>query len=85
MDTVDLKDLQLGDEVYVIYHNPHTPSVSNVKPAEIVQHPKDPNALALFLNDTFHTIEDDDALFHSESDATSAYNQMYQDEIDNYF
>ncbi len=85
METVDPKDLQLGDEVYVIYHNPHTPSVSNVKPAEIVQHPKDPNALALFLNDTFHTIEDDDALFHSESDATSAYNQMYQDEIDNYF
>ena len=85
MDTVYPKDLQLGDEVYVIYHNPHTPSVSNVKPAEIVQHPKDPNALALFLNDTFHTIEDDDALFQSESDATSAYNQMYQDEINNYF
>ncbi|MCE4047831.1 MULTISPECIES: transcriptional regulator SplA domain-containing protein [Bacillaceae] len=85
MDTLDPKDLQLGDEVYVIYHNPHTPSVSNVKPAEIVQHPKDPNALALFLNDTFHTIEDDDALFHSESDAENAYNQMYQDEIDNYF
>jgi len=85
MDTLDPKDLQLGDEVYVIYHNPHTPTVSNVKPAEIVQHPKDPNALALFLNDTFHTIEDDDALFHSESDAENAYNQMYQDEIDNYF
>ena len=80
MNTIDPKDLKVGDEVYVIYHNPHTPTVSNVKPAEIVQHPKDPNAVALFLNDTFHTIEDDDALFESENDATNAYETMYQDQ-----
>jgi len=80
MDTIDPKDLNLGDEVYVIYHNPHTPTVSSVKPAEIVPHPKDPNAVALFLNDTFHTIEDDDALFHSEEAAKNAYETMYLDQ-----
>ncbi|WP_445487092.1 transcriptional regulator SplA domain-containing protein [Niallia sp. 03133] len=78
MDTITLKDIKLGDEVFVIYHNPHTPTVANIKPAEIVSHPKNPQALALFLNDTFHTIEDDDALFQSESAAQSAYEQMYE-------
>lgn len=73
MDTIDPKDLKNGDEVYVIYRNPHVPSVSNIKAAEIVQHPKDPNALALFLNETFHVIEDDDALFSSQEAAEKAY------------
>jgi transcriptional regulator of the spore photoproduct lyase operon len=73
LDMVDPKDLKNGDEVFVIYRNPHVPSVSNIKAAEIVQHPKDPNSLALFLNETFHVIEDDDALFTSQSAAEKAY------------
>lgn len=73
MDMVDPKDLKNGDEVFVIYRNPHVPTVSNVKAAEIVQHPKDPNSLALFLNETFHVIEDDDALFTSQAAAEKAY------------
>ncbi|HAF0292540.1 TPA: transcriptional regulator [Salmonella enterica subsp. enterica serovar Typhimurium var. 5-] len=73
MDIIDPKDLKNGDEVYVIYRNPHVPSVSNIKAAEIVQHPKDPNSLALFLNETFHVIEDDDALFASHAAAEQAY------------
>jgi transcriptional regulator of the spore photoproduct lyase operon len=77
MDTIDPKEVKPGDEVYVIYNNPHTPTVSNVMPAEIVQHPKDPNRTALFLHETFHTIEDDDALFSSEETATDAYNELY--------
>ncbi|MBG9657743.1 transcriptional regulator [Cytobacillus firmus] len=60
---MDPKKVKTGDEVYVIYHNPHTPSVANVRPAEIVPHPKDPNAVALFLNESFHSIEEDDAYF----------------------
>lgn len=73
MDMVDPKDLKNGDEVFVIYRNPHVPTVSNIKAAEIVQHPKDPNSLALFLNETFHVIEDDDALFTSQAAAEKAY------------
>lgn len=70
---VDPNDLKNGDEVFVIYRNPHVPTVSNIKAAEIVQHPKDPNSLALFLNETFHVIEDDDALFTSQAAAEKAY------------
>ncbi|HYK72447.1 MAG TPA: transcriptional regulator SplA domain-containing protein [Pseudoneobacillus sp.] len=79
METIDPKDVKAGDEVYIIYHNPHTPTVANIKPAEIVQHPKDPNKLALFLNESFHLIEEDDALFSSEASAEKAFNDMYSD------
>jgi transcriptional regulator of the spore photoproduct lyase operon len=77
METIEPNQLKQGDEVFVIYHNPHVPSVANVKAAEIVQHPKDPNALALFINETFHVIEDDDALFVNEDDAKKAYDEAF--------
>jgi transcriptional regulator of the spore photoproduct lyase operon len=79
MDMIDITNAKPGDEVYVIYRNPHVPSVANIKAAEIVQHPKDPNALALFLNETFHVIEDDDALFTSSESATRAYEDHFFD------
>lgn len=75
---VELNNLTPEDEVFVIYRNPHVPSVANIKAAEIVQHPKDPNQLALFINDTFHVIEDDDALFNSAEDAEKAYEELYK-------
>ncbi|ALC92095.1 transcriptional regulator [Bacillus sp. FJAT-18017] len=77
MDIIDPQNLKAGDEVFVIYNNPHTPTVSNIRPAEIVPHPKDPNALALFINETLHVIEDDDALFTSEAAAEKAFNDHY--------
>jgi transcriptional regulator of the spore photoproduct lyase operon len=80
MDTLDPTQIQSGDEVYVIYRNPHVPSVANIKAAEIVPHPKDANALALFINETFHTIEDDDALFANEEAAKLAYEDVYGSE-----
>ncbi|MFJ7745603.1 transcriptional regulator SplA domain-containing protein [Peribacillus sp. NPDC097295] len=81
MDVINAKEVQVGDEVFVIYNNPHVPTVSNVRAAEVVQHPKDPNAVALFLNDTFHTIEDDDALFSSEAAAEQAYSNFINDQL----
>jgi transcriptional regulator of the spore photoproduct lyase operon len=78
MEMIEVNNLNPGDEVFVIYRNPHVPSVSNIKAAEIVQHPKDPNQLALFINDTFHVIEDDDAFFHSAEDAEKAYEEIYK-------
>jgi transcriptional regulator of the spore photoproduct lyase operon len=78
METVDPKQVKVGDEVFVIYNNPHTPTVSNIRAAEIVPHPKDPDAVALFLNETFHVIEDDDALFTSEASAQQAFGELYE-------
>jgi transcriptional regulator of the spore photoproduct lyase operon len=72
LDLIDPKNLKNGDEVFVIYRNPHVPSVSNIKAGEIVQHPKDPNSLALFLNETLHVIEDDDAIFATQAAAEKA-------------
>ncbi|TCN24933.1 transcriptional regulator of the spore photoproduct lyase operon [Mesobacillus foraminis] len=86
MDMLDPGKIKQGDEVFVIYRNPHVPTVANIKAAEIVAHPKDPGALALFLNETFHVIEDDDALFASEDAAKQAYDNVYsQDEPEQYF
>lgn len=80
-EMIEMNDAKLGDEVFVIYRNPHVPSVSNVKAAEIVQHPKDPDKLALFINDTFHVIEDDDALFATSEAAENTFqDQLYFDE-----
>ena len=79
MSLIDITSAKPGDEVYVIYRNPHVPTVANVKAAEIVPHPKDPNALALFLNETFHVIEDDDALFSSSEAAQKAYEANFFD------
>jgi transcriptional regulator of the spore photoproduct lyase operon len=79
MSIFDLENAKPGDEVYVIYRNPHVPSVANVQAAEIVPHPKDPNSLALFLNETFHVIEDDDALFTSSESAHKAYEENFFD------
>ncbi|PLS17560.1 transcriptional regulator [Bacillus sp. M6-12] len=80
MDTLDPREVKAGQEVFVIYHNPHTPTVASIKPAEIVQHPKDPNAVALFIHETFHVIEDDDALFTSHESAEKAYNELFNTE-----
>ncbi|PLT27651.1 transcriptional regulator SplA domain-containing protein [Peribacillus deserti] len=79
MATIDRNNLKAGDEVFVIYNNPHVPSVSNIRPAEIVQHPHNPNEVALFLNETFHVIEDDDALFTSQEAAEEAYQELVDD------
>lgn len=79
MSLIDITNAQPGDEVFVIYRNPHVPSVANIKAAEIVEHPKDPNALALFLNETFHVIEDDDALFSTSEAAQKAYDDHFLD------
>ncbi|WP_026799367.1 transcriptional regulator SplA domain-containing protein [Pontibacillus halophilus] len=85
MEMIDPKDVKPGDEVYVIYRNPHTPTVSNIKPAEIVQHPNDPGQNALFLYETYHLIEENDALFASEQAAQEAFDQIYSDEPDETF
>lgn len=79
MDTIEKKDIQAGDEVFVLYRNPHVPSVTNIKAAEIVQHPKNPDDVALFLHETFHVIEDDDALFSTEAAARDAYQELYEE------
>jgi transcriptional regulator of the spore photoproduct lyase operon len=84
-ELVSKKDMKVGDEVFVIYNNPHTPTVANVRAAEIVPHPKNPNDVALFLHETFHVIEDDDALFTSEEAAERAFQEIIDSRTDESF
>ncbi|MBD1383298.1 transcriptional regulator SplA domain-containing protein [Metabacillus arenae] len=66
-----------GDKVYVIYRNPHTANVANIKEAEVVQHPNDEQDVALFLYDAYHRLSDDDAVFSSYEEAELVYNQLF--------
>ncbi|MGM7720112.1 transcriptional regulator SplA domain-containing protein [Metabacillus sp. Hm71] len=68
---------QIGEEVYVIYRNPHAVNVANIEKAEIVRHPKNPNELALFLYDAYHPLEEEDAVFSSYAEAEKLYNQLF--------
>lgn len=54
---------KLGDEVYVIYRNPHAANVAHIKEAEVVDHPLHEGELALFMYDTYHAFAEDDAVF----------------------
>lgn len=33
-DLISKKEMRVGDEVFVIYNNPHTPTVANIRAAE---------------------------------------------------
>jgi len=45
--------------------NPHAANVANIEKEEIVQHPKNPEVLALFLHDAYYPLAEDDAVFSS--------------------
>ena len=79
MGMIDIANAKPGDEVFVIYRNPSYLSAANVKAAEIVQHPKNPNSIALYLNNKFHDIDEDDALYTSSSAAQKAFDSHFFD------
>jgi transcriptional regulator of the spore photoproduct lyase operon len=78
MGMIDTVNAKPGDEVFVIYRNP-TLLTAAIKAAEIVQHPNRPNSLALFLNEKYHDLEDDDALFTSSEAAKKAFEAHFFD------
>ncbi|MFK9093632.1 transcriptional regulator SplA domain-containing protein [Bacillus salipaludis] len=66
-----------GDIVYVFYRNPHTQDVANVQAAAVVNHPDNPNELAIFLYETYYPLTNDMAIYQSEADAMQAYGQYF--------
>jgi transcriptional regulator of the spore photoproduct lyase operon len=76
---IDIASVKPGDEVFVIYRNPAFLSSANVEAAEIVKHPNNPNTLALFLNEKFLDIDEDDTLFNSSDAAIKAYETHFFD------
>ena len=74
---INIEDLQEGQQVYIIYRNPHTQTVSTVQEASIERDPMNPDQLSLLLFDFYHPIEADDALFQSFEEAESMFEQFY--------
>ncbi|MEH6906376.1 MULTISPECIES: transcriptional regulator SplA domain-containing protein [Neobacillus] len=79
MGMIDIANAKPGDEVFVLYRNPAILTAVNIKTAEIVQHPKNPNTLALYLNEKFLELEEDDALFSSSESAKKAFEAHFFD------
>lgn len=66
-----------GDIVYCIIRNPHAQDVANVQQAAVVQDPDNPQQLALFLYETYYPLTDEFAIFGSEAEAESAYQDAF--------
>ncbi|WP_062047497.1 transcriptional regulator SplA domain-containing protein [Bacillus sp. JCM 19034] len=73
---LSIDELEEGQQVYVIYENPHTPSVSTIQEAMIARDPDDPERLTLLFRDFYHPIEEDDAIFATYESAELLYNQL---------
>ncbi len=71
----EINQLQEGQQVYIIYRNPHTPTVSTIQEATIARDPMNPSQLSLLLYDYYHPIEEDDAIFTSYAEAESLYDE----------
>jgi len=66
-----------GDIVYCIIRNPHAQDVANVQQAAVVQDPSNSNGLALFLYETYYPLTDEFAIYPTESEAESAYQDAF--------
>ncbi|RDI47921.1 transcriptional regulator SplA domain-containing protein [Falsibacillus pallidus] len=73
---------QAGDIVYVIYRNPHTQNVANVQSAAVVHDPDNPEALSIFLYDTYYPLNDEVAVYASETEAEEAYQYYFGDALE---
>lgn len=66
-----------GDIVYVLIRNPHVQDVANVQQAAIVQHPEQPNKLALFSHENYYPLSNDFVIFSTEAAAELAYEEAF--------
>lgn len=71
------REYKVGDQVFVIYRNPHTPNVANITQAEIVQHPDRQEEVALFLHESYHLLAEDDAVYKSREEAEERYKEIF--------
>ena len=66
-----------GEIVYIIIRDPHAQNVAQVQQAAIVQHPEQPNELALFAHDNYYPITDEFAIFSTEAEAEAVYQEAF--------
>lgn len=66
-----------GQIVYIIMRNPHAQDVAHVQQAAIVQHPENPNHLALFSHENYYALSDEFAIYKTEAEAETAYQEAF--------
>ena len=71
------QNYSLGEIVYILIRNPHVQDVANIQQAAVVQHPEEPDQLALFTNENYYPLTNDFAIFSTESAAEMAYQEAY--------
>lgn len=77
---------QPGEIVYVIIRNPHVQGAANVQEAAVVNNPDTPNELALFLYETYYPLTDDVAVYQTEAEAETAYQQAFgHSDVERYY
>ncbi|WP_078392129.1 transcriptional regulator SplA domain-containing protein [Shouchella patagoniensis] len=69
---LQISELADGQTVYIIYSNPHTPTVATIQEGYISV---DALGASVVVYDYYHTLEDDDAVFASYEDAEQVYKQ----------
>jgi transcriptional regulator of the spore photoproduct lyase operon len=69
-------NFQVDDAEYVIYRNSRC-QCRHYRKRRIVQQPKNPEELALFLHDAYNPLAEDDAVFSSFEEAEEIYNQLF--------
>ncbi|KSU85508.1 transcriptional regulator SplA domain-containing protein [Fictibacillus enclensis] len=74
---MEKREYKAGDQVFVIYRNPHTPNVANITEAEIVRHPENEQQLALFLHESYHLLAEDDAVYDTYEQAEEKYKEIF--------
>lgn len=67
-----------GETVYILIRNPHVQNVASIEQATIVEHPEEPEKLALFAHDHFYPLKDDFAIFSTEMAAEIAYQEAFE-------
>lgn len=66
-----------GDIVYIIIRNPHAQDVAQVQQAAIVQHPEQPEKLAVFSYDHYYPLTNELAVFLTEEEAEMVYHEAF--------
>lgn len=74
---LDIQQLSAGDNVYVIYRNPHTQNAITIHEATVTENPEDENELALFMHETYYPLRKDYALFQSREEAEQMYEYYF--------
>lgn len=72
-----VEHFKLGEIVYIIIRNPHAQNVAQVQQAAIVEHPENPSQRAIFLHDNYYPLLEDFAIFSTEEEAESAYEEAF--------